>query len=372
MIIHRIILMILLLAGMAGTVHGGLQDNYDEYVEDAHQGAEVVPAKGNIVAVPIPVSNPTVGSGLQAALLYIHPKKDDSLSKNSTSGLVGMYTDSESWLAGIFHDGYWADDTYHFSGFLGGGDFNLKYYGIGDNPVLSENPFDYELSAFSLMLQLQRRIPLIENLYAGIHYLFIDTDITFKTSGLLPILSDLKGAIRTAGLGLIATYDSRDDNYFPMKGQLFQVKWINYGETWGGDQEYNKLTTSVNHYQSLIEQMVLALRCNFQASAGDPPFFDLPYLDLRGVSRSRYQDQFTLSVHAEGRYKFLPRWGLMAFVETGWYGDDMGNLISGRNIVSYGGGLRWQVTKDKKLNLGLDYAVSTDGEAFIVQIGEKF
>ncbi len=92
---------------MGGTVYGSPQDYIDENKEDALQGAELIPAKGNFVAVPIPISNPTVGTGLQAALLYLHPKKDTQ-PQNSTSGIVGMYTDSNSWLAGIFHDGYWA------------------------------------------------------------------------------------------------------------------------------------------------------------------------------------------------------------------------------------------------------------------------
>jgi outer membrane protein assembly factor BamA len=357
---------------MAGTVHGGPQDNIDEHLDDVHQGTEVIPAKGNFVAVPIPISNPTVGTGLQAALLYLHPKMDDSQSQNSTSGIVGMYTDSNSWIAGIFHDGYWAVDTYKFTGYLGGGDLNLKYYGIGDDPVLSDHPIDYKLAAFSFSPRLQRRIPSTENWYAGIHYLFIDTDTIFETSEEIPGLPDFQGEIRTAGFGLITTYDSRDDNYYPVKGQRFHAMWTNYGETWGGDQEYNKFTTFINHYQPIIDKTVLALRCNLQASEGDVPFFDLPYLDIRGVARSRYTDQFTLSVHAEGRHKFQPRWGVVAFVEAGWFGEDIDSLTSGRTIVSYGGGLRWQVTKEKKLNLGLDFAISTDDQAFLIQIGEKF
>ena len=77
---------------MVGTVYGSPQDYIDENKEDTQQSAELIPAKGNFVAVPIPISNPTVGTGLQAALLYLHPKKDDSQSQNSTSGIVGMYT----------------------------------------------------------------------------------------------------------------------------------------------------------------------------------------------------------------------------------------------------------------------------------------
>jgi len=359
---------------MADIAHGGTQEKFEERVKEGQEGAGVMPSIGNFVAVPVPISNPTLGTGLQVVLLYLHPQRNDSQSINATSGLLGLYTNSESWVAGIFHDDYWAGDTYHFTGVLGGGNLNLKFYGIGDSPLFDNNPLDYELTAIAYMFQLQRRIPWIENLYAGVHYTYIDSDITFKTSNLLPglPLPDLRSEIRTAGLGLIATYDSRDDNYYAQKGQLIQLKWTNYQELWGGDFEYDKLAFFFNHYQPVLDQAVLALRCNFQGSRGDPPFFDLPYLDLRGVSQSRYQDNFTFSLHAEGRYKFLPRWGGVAFIETGWLGDDLGNLFSGRNIVSYGGGVRWQVTKAKKLNLGLDYAISTDDQALFIQIGEKF
>ncbi len=333
------------------TAHAGPEDNIDEYIEDAHQGANAVPAKGNLVAVPIPVSNPTVGTGLQAVLMYLHPKRlDDSRSPNANSGLAGMYTDTNSWLAGIFHDNYWAEDKYRFTGFLGWGEFNLAYYGIGDDSILRDNPIDYELTVFSFMPQFQRRIPSTENWFGGVHYLYIDSDNRFKTSQLIPGLPDVQGRIRSAGLGLLTTYDSRDNNYYPTQGQWFQAKWTNYGEHWGGDQGYNKFTGFINHYQPVGSQAVLALRGNIQASEGDTPFFDLPFLNLRGVSRSRYQDQFTLSMHAEGRYKFRPRWGTVAFVEAGWFGDDFGNLSSSRTIVSYGGGVRWQVTKEKDLN----------------------
>ena len=208
MIIFRIILFIIFLTAFPCIVYGGVQENFEEQLKDGLKGTEVIPPLGKFVVVPVPVSNPTIGNGMQVVLLYLQPKEDDSQSKNGTSGLVGMYTDSESWLAGIFHDDYWVGDTYHFTGFLGGGDFNLKYYGIGDSPLFGNNPVEYSLTAFAYMVQLQRRIPGTEHLYAGAHYIFIDSDTTFKTSGLLEGLADMEAEIRTAGLGLIATYDT--------------------------------------------------------------------------------------------------------------------------------------------------------------------
>ena len=368
-----LIILLLIISLSAICSRAAQEDNIEERVEDAHKGAAAAPAKGNWVPVPIPISNPTVGTGLQAVLMYLHPKTPgEESSPNATSGLVGLYTNTDSWFVGMFHDDSWANDRFRFSGFIGYGDLNLKYYGVGDSPFLSDNPIDYEFKMFILAPKFQVRIPSTENWFGGLQYLFIDSDSLFKTSQLLPILPDIRGHIRSAGLGLLTTFDSRDDNYYPTKGQWFEARWTNYGKSWGGDYQYNKFRTFLNHYQPVIDPVVLALRANADVSSGDAPFFDLSYLDMRGFARGRYQDNLTFSLHAEGRYKFLPRWGAVAFVETGWYGSDWDSLLSSQTIYSYGGGIRWQVTKNQKMNLGIDAAFSNDDQAIYVQVGESF
>ena len=124
----------------------------------------------------------------------------------------------------------------------------------------------------------------------------------------------------------------------------------------------------MNHYQAIADQTVLALSANADISSGDTPFFDMSYLDMCGFARGRYQDNLTFSLHAEGRHKFLSCWGAVAFVESGWYGNDLDSLLSSRTIVSYGSGIRWQVTKDKKMNIGVDVAVSSDDQASYIQV----
>jgi len=353
--------------------HAAQEDNIEEEVKNAQEASAAAPRKGNWVPVPIPVSNPTIGSGLQAVLMYLHPKKrGEESSHNATSGLLGMYTNTDSWFTGIFHDDYWANDRYRFTGIVGYGELNLKYYGVGDSPFLSKYPIDYEFKAFLFVPKFQVRIPATDHWFGGLQYLFIDSDSVFKLSQLHPLLPDFYGHIRSAGLGLLTTFDSRDDNYYPTKGQYFEAKWTNYGESWGGDYQYNKFRTFLNYYQPIADPIVLALRANADLSSGDTPFFDLPYLDMRGFARGRYQDNLAVSLHAEGRYKFMPRWGAVAFVESGRYGEDYDGLLSSRTIVSYGGGIRWQVTKNKKMNLGIDVAFSTDDQAIYVQVGESF
>ena len=79
------------------------------------------------VPVPIPISNPTLGTGLAAALLYLWPQKtDDTVSPTSISGVGGLYTSTESWAAALFHQGYYARDRFRLQGVLGYADLNLK------------------------------------------------------------------------------------------------------------------------------------------------------------------------------------------------------------------------------------------------------
>jgi hypothetical protein len=63
---------------------------------------------------------------------------------------------------------------------------------------------------------------------------------------------------------------------------------------------------------------------------------------------------------------------MIAFAETGRVASSLGKLSEGRAINSVGAGVRWQATADRDMNVGLDFAVSTDDRALFIQIGEKF
>lgn len=329
-------------------------------------------SKGRWVLVPIPVSNPTIGSGVEAALLYLHPKKEgQESSPNATSGIGAMYTDTGSWLVGGFHDDSWQNDRYRFTGFIGYGEIALKYYGGGDIPLLP-SPLSYDLNIFVAMPQLQIRIPGTRKWYAGVSYLYMNSESTFHLSDILALLPDAQQRFISAGLGPVATYDSRNNNYYPTQGQYFQVKMMHFSERWGSDQNYQKTNARLSHYQPILERTVLALSSRLESSSDDTPFFDLPYLNLRGFNRGRYQDFNTLSLHAEVRYQFRFRWGVVGFTETGWHADSLHNLNDNPRVTSYGTGLRWRTTKDKPLNLGVDVAFTDEDTVLYIQVGERF
>jgi hypothetical protein len=85
---------------LAGPALAGFDEQVDQQASGATTAASAVMPKGNGLPVPIPVANPTLGNGLQAALLYLHPKAPGQEDKpGSTSGVGILATDSKSWAA---------------------------------------------------------------------------------------------------------------------------------------------------------------------------------------------------------------------------------------------------------------------------------
>jgi len=346
-------------------------EEVDEFMWTAKEGAAVQKQKGSWVPVPIPVSNPTIGSGLQFTLMYLHGETDSEIP-NRTSGLIGMYTDNESWFVGGFHDGNFSDGKYRILTGAGYGSFNLKYFGVGEDSILRDHPLSYEFKGVAGLLRLQRKVPWGEHWFAGLQYIYLDTETIFDAGSIVPGLPVLRGNITNAGLGPVLSFDSRDDNYYPTHGQYLELVWTSYHDTWGGDLNYRKFNASTSHYQILVPKVVLALHAEFKQGAGEIPFFDMPALNMRGFPAGQYRDLYTFSLHAEGRYKFHPRWGVNLFMESGWYGDESNHLFAGETIVSYGGGIRWQVTEDKKIHLGAELAFSGEDQGFYITVGEKY
>jgi Omp85 superfamily domain len=363
----------LLCCALAGPALAGFDEQVDQQASDATSAASMVMPKGNWLPVPIPVANPTLGNGLQAALLYLHPKVPGQEDKpGSTSGVGILATDSKSWAAVVFHDGSLAEDRYRLNAAGGIGEFNLKYYGIGAAALSGGPPIEYKFSVAGGQVRFGARLPGTAHWYAGLTYLLLQSTVTFSGDDLQPGLPHVARDLRTAALGPQITYDSRDSNYFPLKGQYSRASWMNYAPRWGSDVSYDKFDFFYNHYIPLAPRAVLGLRTRVQHGSDETPFFDLPYLDMRGFSRTRYVAENTVSVTAEGRYKFAERWGVMVFAEAGRYADVFSELSNGRTITSYGGGVRWQVTADRDMHLGLDVAISTDDRAAFIQVGERF
>ena len=346
----------------------------EEFMDSIEQGRTgQTLEKGNVVVVPIPMSNPTLGSGLQLAALYLHLSRDGEGGPNPTTGVGGMYTDSDSWVAGVFHQDFLFDDRLRVSAVAGVGSLKLEYYGFGGEGFFADNPLDYSLDMSVGYARGLWRLPGTEHWFAGPALLYSQGRVEMDFPLLQPVLPSVGKDIAMGAGGLVLSYDSRDNNYYPRRGVNFSASWFDFSDTFGSDFAYSKTRLSYSQYWSVSEKLVLAANGEFERGAGAVPFFSLSAMTVRGYNRGRFMDDVAMTAHVEGRYKFHPRWMWLGFYDHGWISEAAGELMSGETAHSVGTGLHWQTTRDKPLHLGLDVAFTEDNDTvFFIQLGERF
>ncbi|GMQ48273.1 hypothetical protein [Vibrio sp. 10N] len=129
------------------------KDHVDDKKSKVDSTSKSNEEKQGFIALPIPMSNPTLGTGVQLVGLYMHAKEPDSKAHNDTSGVIGMYTSTESWLVGAFHDGALKDDSVRYTGGIFHGDLKIKYYGDGNDPIFADDPLKYDMQMSGVMLR---------------------------------------------------------------------------------------------------------------------------------------------------------------------------------------------------------------------------
>lgn len=326
--------------------------------------------EGSWVFVPVPVANPTFGNGLQLGALYLHPPSDSGPPATSGAGL--MVTDNGTRLGAVFHDQTFDNDRYRLTGVIGGGVLAAEFFGIGTDSPLASHPIDYSFHGEALGLRGLFRVDRDADWFVGLNLQQIAAKIQFSASDVAGQLPDVNTQFRLAGLGPEVLYDSRDDTTYPTRGEDAALRWFNFLGSWGNQPSFNKGDADFRLYRSITPDIVGAVRARFEGASDNTPFFELPSMDLRGVSNDRYRDSRVIMGSAELRYAFLPRWGLLAFVDAGRAARTTSDLGSARTIVSYGAAVRWQASADRRLYLGVNVAFSTDTSAVFIQVGERF
>ena len=84
-----------------------------------------------------------------------------------------------------------------------------------------------------------------------------------------------------------------------------------YSPDFGGDGNYELYRAQVFAYLPW-KNFVLGGRVDTRAASGDVPFYQLPFIEMRGIPVARYQDEMVGLVEAELRWNFSARWALIA------------------------------------------------------------
>lgn len=324
--------------------------------------------RGDFVVVPIPISNPTLDSGLVGGAAYFYPQTEEEKKAEpaSLTALAGLYTSNDSRALVAVQQNYWRNGRWRFTGAIGGADLRLSL-------LTSENSTtSWRINGGLLFAKIARRIK--GNWYGGLLTRAVDAKQTIEIDvDDSDFTADLDlGDVRSVGLGAYVEYDSRDMPTNAYSGRYFKFDALFNDESIGSNNTYQNYAASFRSYHQLRDSLVLAWQLQACTRQGTTPLWDACTLPLRGFSLTDYLGSNTLIGQFETRWQMSKRWGLVGFVGSGYVGGSLNDINEREGIPSYGAGVRFMVLPAKRVNIRLDFAWSTDSNAIHLSVGEAF
>jgi hypothetical protein len=342
--------------------------------------------KKGFLPVPIIITEPAVGYGGGAALLFFHTKNDEKNPEHaeintgenkiepppSISGIVGLGTENGTWTAGGFHFGSWKQDRIRYTGGVIYPSVNLTFYGGSDSPIF-KNGLDYNLEGWFLFQEMVFRIKS-SNFFLGPRLIYYNIDSRFDLK--LPIqgLEPWQFNVKSYGIGLEAVYDSRDNIFTPNTGIRADISslYFNVDNEISNSKNYRVTDASSKVYWRLFSDIVLGWRLHGGIGTGDIPFYALPFIDLRGIPAMRYQGKKVLVTEIETRWNMTERWSLLFFGGFGRTADSSSDFGDSPDRWAGGTGLRYLVARLLGLYSGIDIARGPEDWVFYIQVGSAW
>jgi outer membrane protein assembly factor BamA len=323
--------------------------------------------------IATPITEPAVGYGAVGGLMFIERREtnaDGTMQKPNLTMLGGGGTENGTWavLGGSTHS--WFNDKLETIAVVAGGSINLKFYGIGNGP-LRDTPVDYNIKPVGTILEGRYRIG-DSRFQAGLRYNFADTRVTFDSPGLPPQITSRESDAKLSGLTPTLIYDTRDNLFTPTRGLYAEAGVAVNNEAWGSDFNYEIPSLALIFYQPLAPNLFLGVNANTKLSFGDPPFYALPYVSLRGVPYGEYVGGYLAEAEVEARWQFWKRFSLVGFAGAGMVWNNFNHIQSQEGVVSGGTGFRYELARKYGLHMGMDVAFGPNGPAFYVQVGSAW
>ena len=332
-------------------------------------GSDLTVQSGNLVVVPIPMSGPTLDSGLILGEMYFHGQTEEQARKQpaSVTGAAGMYTSSDSKALALVHQGYWKDDTWRFTAAAGAADLNLSLSRPLGDPGLGD--INWRIKGNFLYLNMLRRLG--GNWYAGALARYIDAEQQVGFTG-SNVDFDLGAEVTARGVGAVLEYDSRDMPTNSYSGQHFKIEAVLNTKAVGSDKNYQSYRSYFRSYHEMSDSLVVAWELRGCDRGGKVPLWEGCMVSLRGFSATDYLGRGSASGQVEARWRMSERWGLVGFGGVGYVTSPFSQVRERTAIPSYGMGIRFMVLPAKRVNIRVDFGRSTDSNALHLSVGEAF
>lgn len=336
----------------------------------------VPPRPRNFLAFPFVVKSLETDWGFGGiSARFFKAEKHDTTIRTSDVNLLAIYTLKKQLIivlnSTIFFPGeeriarFQASYSYYPD----------KFWGLSNRTSFqAEEPFTQR--QFFINPQFLQRVH--KRLYFGLTYEYQHTGaVSYRAGGVFDkenILGRTGG--NTSGVGPILSWDTRNNAYSPDRGVFAEMQYVWFDKHIGSDFNLRIFNLDFRKFVHLSGRSVLALQGIAGLTSGSTPFRKLEELGgsdmMRGYYQGRYTDKCLTAYQAEYRRLLFWRIGMVAFASTGQVSPDLSHFELDGFHYAYGGGMRFMLSKEEKLNLRVDYGVAKHSNAFNVQLREAF
>jgi hypothetical protein len=342
--------------------------------------------KGEFIIAPIPLSSEALGVGVAPFAAYVFfPSKADKVSPPSLVAVAGLYTTNKTYGLGVGGMFNLREDRYRLSFLTGAARARYEFFGIGNNAGSTGDAIWLSQHGHAVFVQGLRRIGW--NVFAGLrfsqrsikagHEASLPPDQWPSLPQLKPIAGQLDRSLTTAALGIRLERDTRDSMFYPTRGHRLDARVDLFGPYAGSEFTFQNYLFEMNKYIPAGKRHVIALRAMGCGIVGDRvPFYELCQFgmmgDLRGYQAGRYRDRAMFATQGEWRAILPWRLGGTVFGGVGEVAPDGGSFNTKDLLPSGGVGLRFNLSKQRRINLRLDLAYSRTGGSWSMGVAEVF
>lgn len=326
--------------------------------------------KGGFVAAPIPIKNPTLGTGLALGGGYLFNL--DESSANSYLGLGGFRTDNGSQGYGLSGDIAWDQNRWSLGLTVGELDlFYDLYYG-------GRNRYSVPLKQKGKIANFTLKYGFTENIILGLNTAYVESSIGLNGADSLPGFLDKSLDLKIYKIGPTFDLEYRDDTIYPTRGYHTSFSG-NYNalESPTGDGNYTKAVLKHDAYTNFNDGMVVATRFTGCSVSDSTPFFEkcgLGSVDsFRGFAFGEVLNDSLLSFQTELRGRVGKRFGYVFFAGLGTAAKDFSSMKTDEIRTSGGVGVRIRLSQKFPMDFSLDYAHADNGNgSYYIYVGQRF
>lgn len=314
---------------------------------------------------PTVSSDPKISTSVGALIGYVH--SFDEASPASMFGATGAYSSSDSYYYGLFAKTYFKQDMHRLSF----GAFNAFIKNDYDDYLGTGLPAKTEDDMAIIALRYQYQV--WPQFYLGVQGVSSDYAVNpgDVLSGIIIEKVGLTG-FKSNALGIIATYDTRNNQNTPTAGGKVEFNNLAYRETFGGDENFDTYNLSAQYYWQTHQKFITAMNLKGRWSV-DAPISAYSSVPLRGYIRGQYVSEHMTMVEVEERINLYKKLGASVFTGVAWlYGDSATNSDESEYFPAVGIALTYQLNEEKMVVRAEAAMGKSNNKGFYLQFGQPF